>query len=118
MKTEYANFGPRLSFAYDVFGTGRTAMRGGFGIFYDRIRTDYLSATAANPPFDRQSTVFDGNIDNPTGATQRSFPPNIAGIRSDMPTPRITTFNFGVQHELLSAARSCTSTTSARSATT
>jgi hypothetical protein len=102
VKTEYANFGPRLGFAYDLFGTGRTALRGGFGIFYDRIRTDYLSATAANPPFDRQSTVFDGNIDNPTGATQRSFPPNIAGIRSDMPTPRITSFNFGVQHELFS----------------
>jgi Carboxypeptidase regulatory-like domain/TonB-dependent Receptor Plug Domain len=101
VKTEYSNIGPRLNFAYDVFGNGRTAVRGGFGIFYDRVRTDYLSNTAANPPFDRQSTVFDGNIDNPTGATQRSFPPNIAGIRSEMPTPRITSFNLGVQHELL-----------------
>jgi outer membrane receptor protein involved in Fe transport len=100
--TDYTNFGPRLGFAYDVFGDNRTALRGGFGIFYDRVRTDFLSATAANPPFDQSATIFDGNIDNPTGGTERAFPPNIAGIRNEMPTPRITTFNLGVQRQLLS----------------
>jgi hypothetical protein len=99
--TSYKDIGPRLGFAYDIFGNGRTALRGGFGIFYDRIRTDTLSTTAANPPFDRSATVFDGNIDNPTGGAARSFPPSIAGIRSTLPTPRITSFNLGIQHELL-----------------
>jgi hypothetical protein len=38
------HYAPRFGFAYDVFGTGKTAVRGGFGMFYDRLQTDQAYA--------------------------------------------------------------------------
>jgi hypothetical protein len=50
-KTYKKDFAPRVGFAWDVMGNGKMAVRGGFGIYYDRIFDNIWSNGAWNPPF-------------------------------------------------------------------
>lgn len=49
-KVDYNNFAPRFGFAYDVSGNGKTAIRGNFGIFYDRTLGSSVSSADGNTP--------------------------------------------------------------------
>jgi hypothetical protein len=42
---------PRLGFAYDITGDGKTALRGGFGIFYNRLDGNQVYALSGQPPY-------------------------------------------------------------------
>ncbi len=48
--TKAMYFAPRIGLAWDVFGTGKTSLRGGFGIFYNRERMSPGLGVGQNPP--------------------------------------------------------------------
>ena len=57
-KGDHNNFGPRLGFAWDVFGNGKTSLRGGFGISYEGSLQRRLTITRFNPPYYSQNREF------------------------------------------------------------
>lgn len=63
--TTSIHWGPRFGFAWDVFGNGTTAVRGGYGVGYGRVPFDIYNALLSNPPFIAGITLLNGTLTNP-----------------------------------------------------
>jgi|HubBroStandDraft_1064217.scaffolds.fasta_scaffold01338_6 hypothetical protein len=55
----YKDFGPRVGFAWDVFGDGKTSLRSGFGVSYEGTLYNPLSNSRWNPPYYSFNLEFD-----------------------------------------------------------
>ncbi len=62
----WAAFGPRIGFAYDLLGTGKTIVRGGFGTMYERIQGNDMYNAGANVPFSSSVTFNQVLTSSPT----------------------------------------------------
>ncbi|HEY3838030.1 MAG TPA: carboxypeptidase regulatory-like domain-containing protein [Bryobacteraceae bacterium] len=70
------NWAPRLGWAWDVFGNGKTSFRGGYGVFYSNIRQQALNNISSNEPFAISLAVTQpsGGVVSPYSDTGNPFP--------------------------------------------
>ena len=122
-KPDRNNFAPRIGFAWDPYGTGKTVVRGGFGVFYSPALTGAALSLAGNaqqgynvnfislafglvsctPPFGQPPAPFyyiSIPLPNPLPVCTPTPPPNVNGLDPNMRDTYTMHWSFGVQQEI------------------
>lgn len=97
VKTHYDTIAPRLGFAWSP--DQKTALRGGYGIFYFWGNNVHEGLTA-NPPYTRSVNIFNTKLSNPAAGQGSNFPPNVTSFDTEYLIPTIQHWSLNVQRQI------------------
>jgi hypothetical protein len=109
VENDYKTLQPRVGFSDDLFGNGKTVLRGGFGLFFERMQGNDIFDEATSPPFDPALSLGDPYFSTPgtnwnTGAVIAPTALIFAGPGDSLPqvyrAPATAMYSLGIQREL------------------
>lgn len=93
-------YGPRIGLAYDPFGHGRTAIRAGFGIFYNPLSIASVKGLVGQLPLTQTPVIQFGDMRTLLSTSGLLFPSAVAGIDRSGLLPTVMNFSFSVQQNV------------------
>ncbi len=97
------NLAPRIGLAWDPFGSGKTSVRGGFGLFYDQILPKYYFFSGSlNPPFTTRTSIANPPFPNVVANFNSNafIRAQLQTVNFELKTPYIMQFNVNAQRAL------------------
>jgi outer membrane receptor protein involved in Fe transport len=91
-KKNWHNFGPRMGVAYDLFGNGKTVLRGGWGVAYERNFGNVTFNVIQNPPAYAVISIFPVDVGGTIPVTTANAGP-LGGSTGSKALPRVSLRN-------------------------
>jgi hypothetical protein len=89
---------PRVGFSWDLWGDGRTALRGGYGLYFNTNGQQHLVITVTNPPFTPRPVLANPAFPQPDFSQLGAL--SIRPYEWEIDVPRVHVFNLNLQQRL------------------